>query len=1405
MAIIISEVNPSGSTRSYAADWFEVTNTGTTDVDITGWSIDDNSHLLANAVPLRGVKIIPAGKSVVFIDGGAAVAAVDTSAAAIAAATTATATADAVVLGKFETAWFGDTTTKVPAGFLFGFYGGAGVGLSGTADEVNLFDKNGAFVAGVSFGAAAVGVAPAAGQTFDNASGISFAALPTAVTTPNVSVLSVVGTNGAFQSADGADIGSPGKIAAAVVTPPAANPVNLSVSSNAGSETAKSVITVTATAASAVTAAQTVALGVTGTGITSGDYTLSSPTITILSGATSGTATFTVVDDTLVEGTETATLTISNPSAGITLGATTAQNIVIADNDVAAPPTSNNPFDLSKYVQVGRYDLPEPSHPNTVVPTNSLLAQEVSAVTYDWDTDTLFVVGDGGTSIVQVDKKGNLIDSMTLALDPAKPQGTYFFDPEGLTYVGGGKFVLMEERYRQANLFTYKPNTTLTGAGAQTVKLGSTIGNIGNEGITYDPLSTPTTGGIGFVVVKEKQPEGLFQTTIDFAKGTATNGSPTTEPTDLFDPTKLNLLDIADVYALSTLSNSIGKDYYDHLLVLSQESGQIVETDRAGKIYSTLTIDPEAKDANGKSLTTPLSVASPLPAINVVDQQHEGITVDKDGFLYVTSENGGGDISRPQLWVYAPSKAVVNPNPAVNLSVSSNAGSEAAKSVITVTATAAAAVTSNQTVNLAVTGTGITTGDYTLASPTITIPTGATSGSTTFTVVDDTAVEGTETATLTISSPSAGISLGNTIAQNIVITDNDVAPGAPTVNLSVSSNAGSEAAKTAITVTATASSPVTSNQTVNLAVTGTGIGTDDYTLSSNTITILSGATTGTATFTVVDDPVVEATETATLTISAPSAGIALGTTTTQNIVITDNDVAPPTVAPSIVITEASPWSSGNSAYKADWFELTNTGTTAVDITGWKIDDNSNSFGSAVALRGVTSIAPGKSVVFIEGLADGSTDKTIDESFSNTWFGTATPPAGVAIGNYGGAGVGLSTGGDAVNIFDASGKLITGITFPDSTASFFFTFDNAAGLGSSTFPTPSVATLSKVGTNGGFVSFNGLETGSPGSIVTTPTLSIAATTANATETDSTPGVFRITSDVKATTALTVNYTVSGTATNGVDYTRLLGTATIAAGQSSVDVLVTPVDDVLSEGNEAVTLTLATATGYAIDAVKSAATVTVIDNEPTPVGTAGNDNLVATPGTKFDGQSNIIFTGDGNDIVDLAAYSLAGGNRVETGNGNDTIYVSTNDVIFGGAGNDIFDATGGLGGNRMSGDAGNDIFYLGKNDRAIGGAGNDQFYVQSYGGNLLSGGAGRDQFFLVNGELPDAPNTVLDFQIGTDIIGFNGAASLGISASTIKFTQVGADTNIVFGTQILATLSGIQASQLNAANQTQFTFA
>jgi serralysin len=180
--------------------------------------------------------------------------------------------------------------------------------------------------------------------------------------------------------------------------------------------------------------------------------------------------------------------------------------------------------------------------------------------------------------------------------------------------------------------------------------------------------------------------------------------------------------------------------------------------------------------------------------------------------------------------------------------------------------------------------------------------------------------------------------------------------------------------------------------------------------------------------------------------------------------------------------------------------------------------------------------------------------------------------------------------------------------------------------------------------------------------------------------------------------------------------------------------------------------------------------------------------------FDGINDRVFTGAGNDTVDsVIGGALASGNRIDTGSGADTIYVANNDRVFGGSGDDIFEASD-ASGYRISAGTGNDTLYLGSNGRALGGDGNDKLFVGTGGGNSLSGGAGADQFWLYNGEAPSSANTVLDFQIGTDV--------LGISGSSLKFadlTRTG--NNIAIGGNTIATLTGVDTSTLTSAN---FTF-
>ncbi len=199
---------------------------------------------------------------------------------------------------------------------------------------------------------------------------------------------------------------------------------------------------------------------------------------------------------------------------------------------------------------------------------------------------------------------------------------------------------------------------------------------------------------------------------------------------------------------------------------------------------------------------------------------------------------------------------------------------------------------------------------------------------------------------------------------------------------------------------------------------------------------------------------------------------------------------------ALLISEVD--SGGSSAtYGADWFELSNTGSAAISLNGWKMNDDSGGFSSSVTIHDANglgiSLGAGRAIVLIDdesisgvtstvsgavaGAGSGAAntignsiwDSYLRTQFVNYWF-NGSAPAGVDFGFFGGSGVGLGAGGDAVNLFDSAGVLQVAVTFGAATANR--TFDNTAG-------SSSVSTASAVGVNGAFTALNGTEIGSPG--------------------------------------------------------------------------------------------------------------------------------------------------------------------------------------------------------------------------------------------------------------------------------------------------------------------------------------
>ena len=117
--------------------------------------------------------------------------------------------------------------------------------------------------------------------------------------------------------------------------------------------------------------------------------------------------------------------------------------------------------------------------------------------------------------------------------------------------------------------------------------------------------------------------------------------------------------------------------------------------------------------------------------------------------------------------------------------------------------------------------------------------------------------------------------------------------------------------------------------------------------------------------------------------------------------------------------------------------------------------------------------------------------------------------------------------------------------------------------------------------------------------TLPVVTVIATDSSASEAGPDAGTFTVSRSGSTAQALTVYYTRTGTAQNGVDYETLPGSVTIPTGASSTTVTVTPIDDNQLEGDETVVVTLSFSTGYTVGSPGSA-TVVIHDNDlPLPV--------------------------------------------------------------------------------------------------------------------------------------------------------------------------------------------------------------
>ena len=175
--------------------------------------------------------------------------------------------------------------------------------------------------------------------------------------------------------------------------------------------------------------------------------------------------------------------------------------------------------------------------------------------------------------------------------------------------------------------------------------------------------------------------------------------------------------------------------------------------------------------------------------------------------------------------------------------------------------------------------------------------------------------------------------------------------------------------------------------------------------------------------------------------------------------------------PDLRVTEVMAATSTNTTAgnHQDWWELTNFGTNAVSLRGYRFDDAPGVLTGAVVITNDVIVKPGESVVLIS-------DMTREEFVS--WWGEENLPGRLQIIAY--AGNSFDSLGDALYLWNATATarddVITSLSFVGDTRGVSLWFDSALA---------EFGELSVAGGRGAFQSVEADDVGSPGWITNPP--------------------------------------------------------------------------------------------------------------------------------------------------------------------------------------------------------------------------------------------------------------------------------------------------------------------------------
>ncbi len=222
------------------------------------------------------------------------------------------------------------------------------------------------------------------------------------------------------------------------------------------------------------------------------------------------------------------------------------------------------------------------------------VTQNLSGITYNKDTGTLFVITNGPTQIHEINTDGECLRKIEL---------NGFEDTEGIVYLCDGFFAILEERKRAIDIIHIQPETARIDVDNIYKSLSISLANKDNkgfEGIAYNSEKSL------FYIVKEKPPLQLLK-----VEG-------------LLNKDRINISAQQQIIRFDLFMDDFSGLHFDsrtrHLLFLSDESKMVAEVSLKGEQVSFMDLE---KGFSGLNIDIP---------------QAEGITMDDKRNIYVVSE-----------------------------------------------------------------------------------------------------------------------------------------------------------------------------------------------------------------------------------------------------------------------------------------------------------------------------------------------------------------------------------------------------------------------------------------------------------------------------------------------------------------------------------------------------------------------------------------------------------------------------------------------------------------------------------------------------------------------------------------------------------------------------------------------